>query len=72
MPKGTLTVNDFKSNAAGEIVVGNVEISELTFPDPDFRQYVAESFDEDCNGILSENEIFSVSEIDVAEKNQPI
>ena len=46
----------------------DVEISEMNFPDQIFRNYVANEFDKDKNGKLSDNEITRVISINVDEK----
>ena len=42
-----------------------IEISEKTFPDKEFREYVSEEFDKNSDGKLSNREIDSVIEMDV-------
>ncbi|MFA6883760.1 MAG: leucine-rich repeat domain-containing protein, partial [Paludibacteraceae bacterium] len=42
---------------------GNVAITKTNFSDDIFRQYVQEHFDKDQNGILSDAELSSVTEI---------
>ena len=48
----------------------DVEISEMNFPDQIFRNYVANEFDKDKNGKLSDNEITRVISINVDERNK--
>jgi len=64
--KVTVTVTDGAgtSEPTGE----QVEISEANFPDAAFHTYVAEKFDTDGNGKLSESEIFAAREIRVGNK----
>ena len=47
----------------------NVAISAENFPDAIFRAYVAEQFDRDGNGSLSESEIKEITGIDVQNKS---
>lgn len=42
-----------------------VEISRSTFPDEGFRDYVSQQFDEDYDGMLSEEEVSQVRDINV-------
>lgn len=44
---------------------GEVAITEANFPDELFREYVSRNFDTDGDGILSEGEIASATQIDV-------
>ena len=46
-------------------ITESVEINETNFPDPIFRQYVADNFDTDKNGVLSQEEIARVTDISV-------
>ncbi len=46
--------------------VGDVEINETNFPDPIFRQYIIDNFDDNSDGFLSTTEA-NVSSVDVAE-----
>ncbi|MBO4494281.1 MAG: DUF4214 domain-containing protein [Clostridiales bacterium] len=39
---------------------GQLPINEANFPDPNFRAYIAQAFDTDKNGYLSDNEIFLI------------
>ena len=47
----------------------SVEINAQNFPDETFRAYVSEKFDKSQDGILSEEEIANVTNIDVSLKN---
>ncbi len=66
MPAETLKGGGFAANAAGDTVAESVEINETNFPDEIFRQYVAENFDTDGDGVLSAEEIKAVTEIKVS------
>lgn len=46
-----------------------IEINSTNFPDANFRSYVANDFDTDANGSLSESEINAVTAIYAAEMN---
>ena len=46
-----------------------IEINSTNFPDDNFRSYVANDFDTDANGSLSESEINAVTAIYAAEMN---
>ena len=45
---------------------GTVFLDEMSFPDDTFREYVADNFDTDGNGVLSPEEYQAVTEIDVS------
>lgn len=47
-------------------ITESVEINETNFPDPIFRQYVADNFDTDKDGVLSPQEILQIQYIDVS------
>ena len=68
MPAETLKGGGFAANAAGDTVAESVEINETNFPDEIFRQYVAENFDTDGDGVLYAAEL-EVSIIKVDYKN---
>ena len=46
-----------------------VEITDQIFPDENFRNYISENLDNNSDGKLSENEITSVTELNISEKN---
>lgn len=46
----------------------NVEISETTFPDPSFREYVKENYDLDKDSILSPEELNAITYLYIPEK----
>ena len=46
-----------------------VAINEANFPDANFRSYVSTNFDKDSNGVLSQDELDAVKEIEVSKKN---
>ena len=48
---------------------GPVYISDLTFPDETFREYILKQFDENNNSTLSPDERYKVTEINVNNKN---
>lgn len=50
---------------AVEAAEGDVEINEANFPDEVFRGYIKEKFDKNGDDVLSEEEITTVTEIDV-------
>ena len=43
----------------------SVEINSTNFPDENFREYISEEFDDDKNGVLSEEEIEDATYIDL-------
>lgn len=48
----------------------DVEINEQTFPDANFRNYVSsKTIDKDCNGTLSDDEIASVTSLNVVNRS---
>ncbi len=62
-PAGTFDLNmNFYVNAADSIA-----IDETNFPDDIFRSYVQENFDTDSDGVLSSDELSSVSKINVSD-----
>ncbi|MBQ7132780.1 MAG: hypothetical protein IJO29_09425 [Oscillospiraceae bacterium] len=62
-PAGTFDLNmNFYVNAADSIA-----IDETNFPDAIFRSYVQENFDTDSDGVLSSDELSSVSKINVSD-----
>ena len=65
-PKTTTTATTTTTTAKEEIT--GLEINETNFPDPIFRQYVAEEFDLNCNSELSDKEIAYVTKIEVKSK----
>ena len=44
-----------------------VEINENSFPDAAFREFVSSYFDEDADGVLSDDEIENITDVDLAE-----
>ncbi len=68
MPEGALKIGDFAANATGKAIAESVEINETNFPDAIFRQYVTENIDKDNDGVLSTEEIITVTNIDVSNK----
>ena len=64
MPESTISIGSFTANAA-EVAAESVKINESYFPDAIFRQYIADNFDKDGDGVLSAEEIKTVTEIDV-------
>lgn len=64
MPESTISIGSFTANAA-EVAAESVKINESYFPDAIFRQYIADNFDKDGDGVLSAEEIAAVTEIDV-------
>lgn len=54
--------SSIRSSSASDIV----KISEATFPDSKFREYVSQQFDTNKNGSLSASEISAVKSIDVS------
>ncbi len=52
MPQDALKISGFTANAARDAVAESVEINETNFPDAIFRQYVADNFDKDGDGVL--------------------
>ncbi len=70
MPQGSFINADINAAYAAEDTVNeNVAINETNFPDENFRQYVADVFDTDGDGVLSAAEIIDVTEIHVSKKN---
>ena len=67
MPESTMSIGGFTANAA-EVAAEGVKINESYFPDAKFRQYIADNFDKDGDGVLSAEEITAVTEIDVHNK----
>ncbi len=67
MPENTMSIGGFTANAA-EVAAEDVEINESYFPDAKFRQYIADNFDKDGDGVLSAEEITAVTEIYVNKK----
>ncbi len=43
-----------------------LKINEENFPDKAFREYISNTFDYDCDGILSDEEVANVQEIDIS------
>ena len=48
----------------------NIKINEKTFPDPIFRQYVADNLDPDKDGILTKEELLKVKAINLFSINE--
>ena len=46
-------------------LAAETEINETNFPDAAFRQYVSDMFDKDANGVLSDDEKNSVTELNI-------
>ncbi len=72
-------IDHLYSNSSNDVVVhedtdndsfcdlcGWLIITEITFPDANFRSYIAENIDTDKDGMLSPEEIAAVTEIDVS------
>lgn len=60
-----LTAGMFAGTAiSSQAAEGDVEINETNFPDEYFRSYVNENLDSNSNGVLSKEEIESVTEIE--------
>ncbi len=51
-----------------DIIIQDRTICSENFPDGNFREYIAENFDTDKDGILSVKEAESITEIDVYHK----
>ncbi len=60
---GEVETSEEDSNTAE--ITESVEINETNFPDPIFRQYIADNFDTDKDGVLSKEEIAGVTTIRV-------
>ncbi len=60
---GEVETSEEDSNTAE--ITESVEINETNFPDPIFRQYIADNFDTDKDGVLSKEEIARVTTIRV-------
>ena len=67
LPQDSLKISNTTANAA-EVAAEGVKINESYFPDAKFRQYIADNFDKDGDGVLSAEEITAVTEIDVHNK----
>ena len=61
---GEVETSEEASNTAE--ITESVEINEANFPDAIFRQYVADNFDTDKDGVLSPQEILQIQYIDVS------
>ena len=58
MPQGSFINADINTAyAEGDTVAESVEINENNFPDEIFRQFVAEKYDTDGDGVLSATEL---------------
>ncbi len=66
LPNGASLAQRMPERAAA-IKSGPAEIDDVNFPDEIFRNYIAENFDSDGNGVLSEAEIAEVQSIIVNE-----
>ncbi len=64
LPQDSIKISNVTANAAEE-EISSVEINETNFPDAIFRKYVAEEFDKNTDGRLSDKEIAAVTKIDV-------
>jgi len=51
-------------SVAATAAAADIAINEVNFPDPAFRAYVAEEIDQNQDGLLSKEEIATVTEID--------
>ena len=66
MPQDTFTNANINTAYAAE---ESVAINETNFPDEIFRQFVAENFDKDGDGVFSVTEIEAVKKIEVENKS---
>ena len=64
MPESTISIGGFTANAA-EVAAESVKINESYFPDAIFRQYIADNFDKDGDGVLSAEEIANATELNI-------
>ena len=64
MPESTISIGSFTANAA-EVAAEGVKINESYFPDAIFRQYIADNFDKDGDGVLSAEEIANATELNI-------
>ncbi len=49
---------------------GDVQLDAVNFPDEAFRNYIAETYDTDKNGVLSAEEIQKVNEISLTDRKE--
>ncbi|MBR6670737.1 MAG: leucine-rich repeat domain-containing protein, partial [Ruminococcus sp.] len=64
LPQDSIIISNVTANAA-EVAAESVKINESYFPDAIFRQYIADNFDKDGDGVLSAEEIKYGGVIDV-------
>lgn len=64
LPQDSLKISNVTANAA-EKEITSVKINESYFPDAVFRKYVADNFDKDGDGVLSAEEIATVTELNI-------